>query len=120
MDVTGVFGYSDEDGTEAATYDDKLDDDEIRARVEHVSALVEALTSQRAEERVGESVEVLVEDVSGPVPVGRAALQGPDVDGTTSLEDAPAGLSIGDLVTAVVVASDGVDLVARVTGGERP
>ena len=117
MDVTGVFGYSDEDGTEAATYDGKLDDDEIRARVEHVSALVEELTSQRAEERVGEAVSVLVEDVSGPVPVGRAALQGPEVDGTTSLEGAPAAVSAGDLVDAVVVGSDGVDLVARVTGG---
>ena len=118
MDVTGVFGYSDEDGTEAATYDGKLDDDEIRARVEHVSALVEELTSQRAEERVGETVEVLVEDDAGPVPVGRAALQGPEVDGTTSLEDA-VGLSVGDLVEAVVLASDGVDLVARPTGGQR-
>jgi len=118
MDVTGVFGYSDEDGTEAATYDGKLDDDEIRARVEHVSALVEELTSQRAEERVGETVEVLVEDDAGPVPVGRAALQGPEVDGTTSLEDA-VGLSVGDLAEAVVVASDGVDLVARPTGGQR-
>jgi MiaB/RimO family radical SAM methylthiotransferase len=32
LDVVGVFGYSDEDGTEAATYDDKLDEDEVRAR----------------------------------------------------------------------------------------
>src|SRR5689334_13555831 len=29
LDVTGVFGYSDEDGTEAAGLPDKLDDDEI-------------------------------------------------------------------------------------------
>ena len=118
MDVTGVFGYSDEDGTEAASYDGKLDDHEIRARVEHVSALVEELTSQRAEERIGETVEVLVEDLSGTLPVGRAALQGPEVDGTTSLECAPAAVSVGDLVQAVVVASDGVDLVARPTGGD--
>jgi hypothetical protein len=40
------------------------------------------------------------------------------VDGTTSLEDA-VGQSVGDLVEAVVVASDGVDLVARPTGGQR-
>src|SRR3954451_12466776 len=33
MDVVGVFGYSDEDGTEAASYDGKLDEDEIRDRV---------------------------------------------------------------------------------------
>ncbi len=118
MDVTGVFGYSDEDGTEAATYDLKLDDEEIRARVERVSGLVEELTSQRAEERLGETVDVLVEDLSGPLPVGRAALQGPEVDGTTSLEVAFSSVSVGDLVEAVVVASDGVDLVARPTGGE--
>ncbi len=37
LDVVGVFGYSDEDGTEAATYDGKLDGDEIRARTEHVA-----------------------------------------------------------------------------------
>ena len=61
MDVTGVFGYSDEDGTEAASYDGKLDEDEVRARAEHVTALVEELTAQRAEERIGEDVDVLVE-----------------------------------------------------------
>jgi ribosomal protein S12 methylthiotransferase len=118
MDVTGVFGYSDEDGTEAASYGDKLDDEEIRARVEHVSGLVEELTSQRAEERVGETVQVLVEDVSAGLPLGRAALQGPEVDGTTSLEGVPESVSVGDLVDAVVVASDGVDLVARPAGGD--
>jgi tRNA A37 methylthiotransferase MiaB len=118
MDVTGVFGYSDEDGTEAASYDRKLDDGEIRDRVEHVSGLVEELTSQRAEERLGETVEILVEGVSGALPVGRAALQGPEVDGTTTLEGAPPTVAVGDLVSAVVVASDGVDLVARPAGGD--
>jgi hypothetical protein len=38
MDVTGVFGYSDEDGTEAASYDGKLDEDEVRVRLEHVAS----------------------------------------------------------------------------------
>ena len=88
LDVTGVFGYSDEDGTEAATYDDKLDEDEVRARVEHVGALVEELTSQRAADRIGETVEVLVEHVTDGSVEGRAAHQGPEVDGI----DVPARL----------------------------
>ena len=116
MDVTGVFGYSDEDGTEAAGFADKLDDDEIRARTEHVSSLVEELNAQRAEERIGETVEVLVEGVDDAgAPLGRAAHQGPEVDGTTTLTglgDHPA--SVGDIVTARVVATDGVDLIAEV------
>jgi ribosomal protein S12 methylthiotransferase len=113
MDVTGVFGYSDEDGTEAAGFTDKLDDDEVRARVAHVAGLVEELTSQRAEERIGERVEVLVEsmdDQTGAVS-GRCAHQGPEVDGTTTLVEA-GHLAVGDLVEARVVASEGVDLVA--------
>ena len=64
MDVVGVFGYSDEDGTEAASYDGKLDEDEIRERTEHVTRLVEELTSQRAEDRIGERVEVLLETLA--------------------------------------------------------
>jgi ribosomal protein S12 methylthiotransferase len=113
LDVTGVFGYSDEDGTEAATYDGKLDEDEIRARTEHVQALVEELTAQRAEERIGQTVDVLVEQ-AGEEYAGRAAHQGPEVDGTTALEGALDGVRVGDFVRATVVASEGVDLIARV------
>jgi ribosomal protein S12 methylthiotransferase len=114
LDVTGVFGYSDEDGTEAAGLDGKLGDDEIRARVEHVTDLVEQLTSERAEERVGEPVVVLVESVADGETEGRADHQGPEVDGTTRLT--AGDYSVGDLVPAVVVAAEGADLVARPTG----
>jgi ribosomal protein S12 methylthiotransferase len=111
LDVVGVFGYSDEDGTEAASYDGKLDEDEIRDRAEHVTRLVEELTSQRAADRIGEHVEVLVETVDEETVVGRAAHQGPEVDGCTHL--VRRGPAVGDLVPAVVVDSDGVDLYAR-------
>jgi tRNA A37 methylthiotransferase MiaB len=121
LDVVGVFGYSDEDGTEAASYDGKLPEDEIRDRVEHVTRLVEELTAQRAEDRVGEDVEVLVERLHPADPghartaEGRAAHQGPEVDGTTTVTGLRAGTGVGDLVTAVVVGSEGVDLVAEAT-----
>jgi ribosomal protein S12 methylthiotransferase len=111
MDVTGVFGYSDEDGTEAETYDGKLGEDEIRARVEHVSDLVEELTSQRAIERIGEEVDVLVERIDGDETEGRGAHQGPEVDGSTYLVDSTA--RVGDIVRAVVVDAEGADLYAK-------
>ncbi|CAA9355925.1 MAG: Ribosomal protein S12p Asp88 (E. coli) methylthiotransferase [uncultured Nocardioidaceae bacterium] len=115
MDAVGVFGYSDEDGTEAASYDLKLEEDVIRERTERVSRFVEQLTDQRAEERHGERVDVLVEQVAdgGTRAEGRAAHQGPEVDGSTMLVDLPPGTSPGDVVAATVTGSDGVDLVAR-------
>ena len=95
------------------TYDDlKLDEDEIRARRAHVQELVEELNAQRAEERIGEHVDVLVESRDEEDrPVGRAAHQGPEVDGTTALLGSQA--AVGDLVRAEVVGTDGVDLIAR-------
>jgi ribosomal protein S12 methylthiotransferase len=114
LDAIGVFGYSDEDGTEAETYDGKLDEDTIAARLDRVTRLAEDLTSARAEARIGETVEVLVESIDGDTAEGRAAHQGPEVDGSTTLTGLPAGLAIGDLVTAEVVGTEGVDLIAEV------
>ena len=110
LDVVGVFGYSDEDGTEAVGLTGKLDADEISARVEWLGALVDELVAQRAEDRVGTTVDVLVESVGDGQVEGRAAHQGPDVDGSTTVADVAA--RVGDLVTAVVTGSDGADLVA--------
>jgi ribosomal protein S12 methylthiotransferase RimO len=116
LDAVGVFGYSDEDGTEAARLDGHLDADEVRARVEHVASVGDDASSARARRRVGEPVEVLVEEVDGGdviVVEGRAAHQGPEVDGSTTVLGAPQGIRAGDLLVATVVGTDGVDLVAR-------
>ena len=80
-----------------------------------VTGLVEELNAQRAEERIGEAVVVLVESVDEDGIAGRAAHQGPEVDGTTTLLGAD-GAKVGDLLAATVTATDGVDLVARVDG----
>ncbi|HKG50529.1 MAG TPA: radical SAM protein, partial [Actinomycetales bacterium] len=131
LDVVGVFGYSDEDGTEAETYDGKLAAEVVAERLGRVTDLVEQLTAQRAEERVGEAVDVLVEEVwqdgNEVVAEGRALHQGPDVDGTTripgvDLRPGAGGRRLvpGEIVRAEVVASEGVDLLGELveaTGG---
>jgi ribosomal protein S12 methylthiotransferase len=170
LDAVGVFGYSDEDGTEAADLPDKIDPAEVAARVERITSLVEVVSADRAARRVGTEVEVLVErqelsaaaeaDLAAAYPdladvedldlaelgldaepemtdlpdepddeaevedtapgdlvwIGRAAHQGPDVDGECLLtgdEDLLADLHRGAMVRARVVASDGVDLVVE-------
>jgi ribosomal protein S12 methylthiotransferase RimO len=118
LDAVGVFGYSDEEGTEAITLEGKLDQAEIDARVRRITDLVEELTAQRAEDRIGERVEVLLADdlsaEEGPgVWLGHAAHQDPDADGTTTLSGVPADAVAGRLVIAEVLGTEGVDLVAR-------
>ena len=112
LDAAGVFGYSDEDGTEAETFDGKLDAEEVGRRVTRISALVEELTAQRAEDRIGTFVDVLVElDDDGEL-TGRAAHQAPEVDGACVLIDAD-DVRVGQIIRGRVVATEGVDLIVR-------
>ncbi len=116
LDVIGVFGYSDEDGTEAAAFDGKLDQEVIDERVAVLTELAEELTAQRAEERIGSELEVLVEEDLGDGGYeGRAAHQGPEVDGSVTVQGI--GLVPGQIVRAVAVDSEGVDLIARIKAG---
>ncbi|MBV9099303.1 MAG: 30S ribosomal protein S12 methylthiotransferase RimO [Frankiaceae bacterium] len=114
LDAVGVFGYSDEDGTEAAHMSGKVGRDTVARRVSRLTDLVEELVAQRAEERIGSTVDVLVESVDDGVVEGRAEHQAPEVDGTTTLRGMVDGVAVGDFVRARVVASNGVDLVAEV------
>jgi ribosomal protein S12 methylthiotransferase len=122
LDAVGVFGYSDEEGTEAMGLSGKLDQAEIDARVRRITDLVEELTAQRAEDRIGERIDVLLtedlSDTEGPgVWLGHAAHQDPDADGTTTVTGVPAEAVAGQLVQADVVDTEGIDLVARVLVG---
>ncbi|MGW0433246.1 30S ribosomal protein S12 methylthiotransferase RimO [Micromonospora sp. NPDC003197] len=118
LDAIGMFDYSDEDGTEAAGLPGKVSAATIKRRYDRLSALADELCSQRAEERLGSTVEVLVDSTIDGVVEGRAAHQAPEVDGSTTLV-APAeggvdlaALRPGDLVRATVTGTEGVDLIA--------
>jgi ribosomal protein S12 methylthiotransferase len=117
LDAIGVFDYSDEDGTEAAGLDRKVSENTIKRRYEKVVALAEELCAQRAEDRIGTTVEVLVDTVEDGEVEGRAEHQAPEVDGSTTL--AAGGFDVdlsmlrpGDLVRAKVTGTEGVDLIA--------
>jgi ribosomal protein S12 methylthiotransferase len=111
LDAIGVFGYSDEDGTEAETLPDKVDAAEVARRVERLTSLADELVAQRAEDRIGESLEVLVESATDDVADGRAEHQAPEVDGAVTVS-LVGEVAVGQMVVATVVATDGVDLIA--------
>jgi len=109
LDAIGIFGYSDEDNTEALELADKVQEDVIRQRVESLSSLADEMVSLRAAARIGEKVRVLIEDKE--LQEGRAAHQGPEVDGTTSFIGS--NFEVGQYIDAVIIDSMGADLVAR-------
>ena len=124
LDAIGVFGYSDEDGTEAAGLPGQLPEDEIAGRVEELASLADELMAERAADRIGETVEVLIDEV---LPdgryLGRAEHQAPEVDGATEVRCRAAarargpGRGCGDRQRR---RGPGADADAGSTGGLRP
>ena len=109
LDAVGIFGYSDEDNTEALKIDGKIDEEVIAQRVETLSSLADEMVSLRAQARIGETIRVLIEDTE--LQEGRAAHQGPEVDGTTTFIGTD--FKAGQYVDAMVIDSMGADLVAK-------
>lgn len=109
LDAVGVFGYSDEENTEALSMSGKVDEAIIHERVEALSAIADEMVSLRATGRIGHEITVLIEDAE--LQEGRAEHQGPEVDGTTSFIDTD--FEVGEYVKAVVIDSMGADLVAK-------
>jgi ribosomal protein S12 methylthiotransferase RimO len=110
LDAIGIFGYSDEDNTEALGLTEKVPEEVIRARVESLSTIADEMVAERAQTRIGQRVRVLIEDAE--LQEGRAAHQGPEVDGTTSFIGT--NFAVGEYIDAVIVDSIGADLVAEV------
>jgi ribosomal protein S12 methylthiotransferase RimO len=111
LDAIGVFGYSSEDGTEAAGLPGQLSEDEVADRVGDLADLADELMAQRAADRVGEIMDVLVDEDSGDGRcLGRGPHQAPEVDGTVEITGPAAP---GDLLRVRVTGSDGVDLTAE-------
>jgi ribosomal protein S12 methylthiotransferase len=109
LDAIGVFGYSDEDKTEAMELPGKVEPEIIKERVNELSSLADELISNRSESRIGQKVSVLMEDEIEQE--GRAEHQGPEVDGSTYIKSGRK-FKVGEYVDAVVSESSGADLIA--------
>lgn len=111
LDAIGVFGYSVEDGTEAADFENQHSDTEINSRLNYLSSVADELVNQRALSRIGERTEVLVDSLGEQVEA-RASHQAPETDGGVMFAD-PVSVSVGKIYEVEIVDAVGADLVAK-------
>ncbi len=109
FDALGVFEYSPEPGTPAASLDGQVDEATRSARAEAVMLAQQEIAFERAEGRIGERIDVLVDglDETG-VTVGRHAGQAPDVDSACLLTEP---VEAGTMLPCEVVGSEHYDLI---------
>jgi ribosomal protein S12 methylthiotransferase len=116
FDHVGVFAYSDEPGTTAFDYSDKLEPEVGAERRDQLMAAQRDIVLRKNKERVGEIHPALVEGMDtddGFLMLGRLPFQGPDVDGQVILEQCEA--EPGDIVPVCITGALDYDLVATPT-----
>jgi ribosomal protein S12 methylthiotransferase len=112
FDYVGVFPYSPEDGTDAASMEPQIPKRTRIRRAQKLRDISDAIGFELASARIGDTVEVLVEgvDPDDGFVVGRWCGQAPDIDGLVILDRGEPG----QIVSARVVDSLGYDLEAEV------
>lgn len=111
LDWAGFFPYSAEQGTPAAELDGRVDADTVGERLRYLQGIQDDITATANLNQVGETISVLVDEVSEGVAVGRSYRQAPEIDGIVTLDRG----TVGEWVQAEVVAAFGPDLEAKVT-----
>jgi ribosomal protein S12 methylthiotransferase len=124
LDRVGVFSYSNEEGTHAATLGDPVPAKEIEARRRELLRIQRAISKKKLRAMRGRELEVLVEgksDESEYVLMGRHEGQAPEIDGQVYLtlvgDSAP---QPGDFVRARITHSAEYDLAAEVLDPTMP
>ncbi len=118
IDRAGCFAYSPVDGAEANRLDDMLPADVREERRARFMAVAEAVSAGKLRDRVGATLQVLVDSAPGlgrKGGVGRSYADAPEIDGTVRLlppEKISKTLKVGEFTRARVVGAQGHDLVA--------
>ena len=118
FDHVGVFTFSPEDGTAAATLPDSVPDDIAIARKDKLMTLQQPISAARNAGWIGRTVDVLVEqhNPSTGEMIGRCSRFAPEVDGEVLVQPGDNGLQVnpGTMVPVQITGADIYDLSGRV------
>ncbi len=111
LDRVGCFQYSPVAGAAANDLPDPVPEAVKEERWARFMEVQQAISEEKQQAKVGQWIEVLIDEVDGNGAVGRSRGDAPEIDGRVFL-DGITELSPGDLVEAQVTAADAYDLRA--------
>jgi ribosomal protein S12 methylthiotransferase len=118
FDHVGIFTFSPEDGTAAATLPNSVPDEIAIARKDKLMTLQQPISAARNASWIGKTVDVLVEqhNPSTGEMIGRCSRFAPEVDGEVLVHPGDNGLQVnpGTMVPVQITGADIYDLTGRV------
>ena len=110
----GVFTYSAEEGTKAASMDNQVDEEVKKMRRDAVMEMQQDITFDFMEDLIGNITKVIIEGyiADDDIYVGRTYMDAPGIDGLVFVES-PKQIMSGDIILAEITGAEGYDLTAK-------
>ena len=113
LDRVGCFKYSPVEGAPANDLGlEAIPEDVQQDRWERFMAHQQAISTARLQQKIGKTIQVIIDEVDEEGPIGRSMADAPEIDGNVYL-DTDEDLKPGDMVTVVVTDADEYDLWAQ-------
>ncbi|MBS6534378.1 30S ribosomal protein S12 methylthiotransferase RimO [Peptoniphilus harei] len=113
FDKLGVFEYSREEGTRAASLDEQIPDSIKEERKNEIMAIQSDISGEILSKNSGKTFEVLIEEkIDDNNYVGRTYIDSPEIDGVTYVQS-DKELEIGEFVQVEIIDSLDYDLVGE-------
>ena len=109
LDRVGCFEYSPVDGAAANELANPVPEELKRERFDRFMSLQKGISEQKLTAKVGQRLEVLIDEVDEEGAIGRTKGDAPEIDGAVYL-NGETDLKVGQVVTATIEASDSYDL----------
>lgn len=114
LDRVGCFKYSPVDGAKANDLPDHVPEDIQQQRWERFMEAQQAISARRLQRKVGQTLEVLIDEVDEEGAIGRSYADAPEIDGNVFINDIESvealGLQPGDMVEVTIEHADEYDL----------
>ena len=109
----GVFTYSQEEDTVAATLDDQIDENVKIERRNKIMSIQKDVSRELLERKIGQVFEAVIDSKNNEYYVGRLNFQSPGIDGIIYIKSSN-NLNIGEFVNVKITSCLDYDFIGEV------
>ncbi len=113
IDNIGVFTYSQEENTAAATLDDQVDENIKIKRRNRIMSIQQNNSKELLEKKIGRIFEAIIDSKNNDYYIGRLNFQSPGIDGIIYIKSSH-NLNMGEFVNVKIVSCMEYDFIGEV------
>lgn len=114
FDRLGIFTYSHEDGTPGFELEDNVPQREKDRRAQEVMAAQQEISYNSNQEKIGQTLKVIIDKKEGEYFIGRTEFDSPEVDNEVLVLATDTYLRIGDFANIKIIEATDFDLYGEV------